>query len=442
MGRQLDADPQSAPIREHDLRVAPSDPEQALVWAAEVLCEHRPRELELATSYRECAGLTKEQLEDLFQDTALALLDRRFENREHLLRAFRSGMKKRALRHHRDERSRRAILTRHATTLNPGPPIDTNDPEQRVLALEERCLIEEFIRELNPAEQGLLRLLAEGVSTRRLARRLGVPADQLYATKISYERKRENYTLLYSTGRLCGYRSHTIARLKERQQTSPELAQRAIAHLQGCPRCRAEHKITPRGLRLAFEQQAAALIPLPITLAHTSWLSRVLACSKALRHPHWKTPLRASEAHARLATMLANTGPGARTAAPLALAALLTTGAIGAEHAFTHTSTPHRHHAAASHAASAAAFTAPEPGLPTQLSATTHQQPARPKKALPPFGPGHAVPVTQPPAKKAATDQHAPGGFAYLGSPPPPARHPEIPARQTHIPGGGGEFSP
>ena len=442
MGRQLDADPQSAPVREHDVRVAPSDPEQALVWAAEVLCEHRPRELGLATSYRECAGLTKEQLEDLFQDTALALLDRRFENREHLLREFRSGIKKRALNHHRNERSRRAILIRHASTLSPDAPIDTNDPEQRVLASEERCVIEEFIRELNPAEQRLLGLLAEGVSTRRLARTLGVPADQLYATKMSYERKRENYTLLYSTGRLCGYRSHTIARLKEREQTSPELAERAIAHLQGCPRCRAEHNITAGRLRLAFEQQAAALIPLPITLAHTSWLSRVFARSKTLQHPHWKTPLRASEAHARLAMMLANTGPGARAAAPLALAALLTAGAIGAEHALTHTGTPHRHHAPTSHAVPAAAFTAPEPGLTTQLAAAIHQQPARPKRALPPFGPGHAVPVTQPPAKKPPTSQHAPGGFAYLGAPSPPARHPEIPARQTHIPGGGGEFSP
>lgn len=442
MGRQLDADPQSAPVREHDLRVSPSDPGRALVWAAEVLCEHRRRELELATSYRECAGLTEEQLEELFQETALALLDRRFENTEHLLRAFRSGIKKRALNHHRDKRSRRATLIRHAPTLNPSSPLDTNDPERRVLALEERCMIEEFIRELNPAERRLLVLLAEGVSTRRLATTLGVSSDQLYTIKISYERKRENYTLLYSTGRLCGYRSHTITRLKERQQTSPELAERAIAHLQGCPRCRAEHKITARGLRLAFEQQAAALIPLPILLAHPGWLSRVLERSKALQRPHWKTPFHASEAHARLAMMLANTGPGARAAAPLALAALLTAGAIGAEHALTHTSTPHPHHTPTSHAAPAAAFTVgPEPGLQTQLAASTHQQPARPKRALPPFGPGHTVPAARPRAKKSATGQHAPGGFAYLGA-PPPAREPEPPARQTHIPGGGGEFSP
>ena len=62
----------------------------------------------------------------------------------------------------------------------------------------------------------------------------------------------------------------------------------------------------------------------------------MLVHTKPFQRPRWKTPLHAGETHARLAMMMANTGPGSRVAAPLAVAALLTAGAIGADHALTH----------------------------------------------------------------------------------------------------------
>jgi RNA polymerase sigma factor (sigma-70 family) len=417
------------------VRVAPSDPEQTLIWAAEILCEHRQRELDLACSYRACAGLTREELEELFQVTALELLDRGYEDELHLLRAFRSGLKYRALNHHRDERGRRAILTRHAISIqsNHSNSVD-EEPERQALAREERYVIEEFVRGLNPAEQRLLWLISEGVSTRRLAKALGVSAEQLYATKVSYERKRETFTQLYSTGRLCGYRSHTIARLKERQQTSPELAERAIAHLKACPRCRAEHQITARRLRAIFEQQAAAALPLPLLLTHTRWFTRIV-------HRAGRLSLHTNYLHTRVANVFANTTPTMRLAAPLA-ATLLAAGAIGVTHTLNYSASHSRHHAAPA--------VVPLRAVPLRsLPATTaYERPVLTGRlrirhstaSAHVFGPGRVVSV-HPSAAPQPEQQRTPGGFAYLGA-TPPVPHTLMPLKQTHIAGGGGEFSP
>ncbi len=413
--------------------------------AAQLLDAWRARKLNTARVQRECRGLTPEQLEEIYQETTLVLLrrDHPWESEEHLRNALHAEIKRRALHLHRDEHRHRTILARHAPTIHAHAQEQATkgDPEHQTLAHEDQQIILEFLAGLTKTEQEVFVLWAEGLRCRRIARELGMSHNEALNTSRATERKRERYALLYTTGRLCGYRATTIQNLKEGKQTSEQLAQSAIAHIQHCKRCRVEHQTTAPRLRQAFQQQAAALLPLPITLAHTNWLSRVLARTKPLQRPHWKTPLHASQAHARLAMMLANTGPGSRLAAPLAVAALLTAGAIGADHALTHPGTPHRPHAALSHAVPAAAPAAPDPTLPPEPAAATREQQRHPMRPVLPFGPGHAVPTAHAPAGK-PTPGRAPGGFVYLGASPPPAPHTPGPTRQTHIPGGGGEFSP
>src|ERR1022692_1940813 len=80
-------------------------------WVVEVLGRWQAVELRIARSFAECRGLSAEQLEDIYQETTLALLSRPYQSEEHLRRALRSGLKQRALNLHRDERRREEILT-------------------------------------------------------------------------------------------------------------------------------------------------------------------------------------------------------------------------------------------------------------------------------------------------------------------------------------------
>jgi RNA polymerase sigma factor (sigma-70 family) len=406
---------------------------------AELLRCWQERELALAKRYRECAGLTPEQVEDLYQDTALVLLGRAFQSEEHLRRALRHGLKFRALRVHRDERSHRRILARHAPGIQALARAKATEeaPEHVALSDEERSLIDEFLAELTPDEQRILWLTAEGVPAKRITRALGLPAPQAEKAKLSYERKRENYVVLYSTGRLCGLRSRVIVRLKAHQETSAQLAERAILHLRGCPHCRAEHQITAQRLRRLFEQQAAALLPIPALALHASWLHGALSRTGRLPHLRLRVPVRPSEMHARLAMILANTGPGTRVAAPLAAIAILATGGIGISHLLTRPATPRDHELISPSAATPAAPLSRM--IPLRATASTPRRVGRGAGAHLPFGPGRIVPAPSSPRKGHALNQREPGGFAYLGVP----AQPNSPARQQlERPGGGGPFSP
>jgi DNA-directed RNA polymerase specialized sigma24 family protein len=412
--------------------------------AAQLLGAWKEQELSTAGRQYECRGLTPEQLEEIYQETTLGLLPREdpWENEEHLRNALRAGIRRRAPHLHRDENRHRTILAAHAPTIHAHAQEQAlkNGPEHQTLAREDQQLIIEFLAGLTQIEQEVFALWAEGLRCRRIAHELEISNNEALNASRAIEQKRERYALLYTTGRLCGYRRATINGLKEGKQTSEQLAQGAIAHIQSCPRCRVEHQTTAKRLRQAFTQQAVALLPLP-TLTHTSWLSRALAHTKRLQRHPGKPPLHASQAHARLAMILANTGTPTRVAGPLAAAALLTAGAIGANHALTHTSTPHHHHPIIAPATATPLPTDPIP--PRQTAAATHRryQPGHAEKPLLPFGPGHVVAIHPHPATERPQEQHTPGGFAYLGVPPPTPRT-ASPEQQTHIPGGGGEFSP
>lgn len=245
-------------------------------WIGQVLGERQERELRMARVYSECRGLGREQLEDIYQETSVALLTRPYQSEEHLLNALRQGIKHRALNVHRDERRRQRILTDNAPGMHAvaeaGADIDA--PELAAIARQDRLIVSEFLTELTPVEQRVFWLLAEGMGYRAIAPPLGLGVNVARNASRAVERKRERFQLLYDTGRLCGYRAATITALQSGHATSDELAERAFAHLEGCAHCRAEHKTNARRLRGRFQGQAAALLPMPAFANHLGWVSR------------------------------------------------------------------------------------------------------------------------------------------------------------------------
>lgn len=106
----------------------------------EVLCRTRAHELRLARGFKECRDMAPEQIEDLYQDTILALLRRPHRNAEHVLCALRIGIKQRANKAHRDERRRLEILRENAAGIERVAQAKQDDdgPERRALISEQR----------------------------------------------------------------------------------------------------------------------------------------------------------------------------------------------------------------------------------------------------------------------------------------------------------------
>jgi RNA polymerase sigma factor (sigma-70 family) len=318
----------------------------------EILGAWRPVELRIARGFPECRGLAGEQLEDLYQETALALLTQPYASEGHLRNALRHGIKHRALNLHRDERRHARILAQSAPSLERAAESHGSQagPEDAALRDEDRLIVGEFLTELDAVEQRVFWLIAEGMRYRAIAAALAIPVNEARNACRSCERKRERFQLLYDTGRLCGYRAATIRTLQNGQLTSEELARRAFAHLEHCARCRAEHNTNAHRLRRTFHGQAQALLPLP-ALLRLGWL----------RHPWLRARPHAQRALARCASaaqggggvrerataVLGAGGVGAKLTAGAITVAVVAGGAIGATHALEHHTGRAHHHTAA-----------------------------------------------------------------------------------------------
>jgi RNA polymerase sigma factor (sigma-70 family) len=303
------------------------------------------RELSIAKgSFRECRGLAREQLEDLYQETTLALLERPYLSEEHLRHALRLGVKNRALNLHRNQRRRREILQDNAPALiaESDSREQHSGPESSSLRREDQLVVAEFLSELTGAEQSVFWLTAEGMRYRAIAPALGIPVNEARKLVRSCERKRERFQLLYNTGRLCGFRSSTITALQSGDCTSAEVARRAFAHIERCPACRAEHKTNARKLMRSFSEQATALLPLPAVLQHR-WATRLALWVRNL--PARLLGLSDS------AQRLSFPGSGS-TLAKVAVAGVVAAGGLGATHALTQR-TPRRDARAPEQASSA-----------------------------------------------------------------------------------------
>jgi RNA polymerase sigma factor (sigma-70 family) len=415
----------------------------------QALGEWQSGELRIARSFAECRGLGHEQLEDLYQETAIVLLGRSLHNEEHLRNALRWGIKHRALHLHRDEKRRGEILAQRAPELQVAAEGREGDqtPELAALLAQDRLVVSEFLAELTELERRVFWLISEGMRYRAMAPILGVGVNEARKASRACERKRARFQLLHDTGRLCGYRSHTIQALLAGEGASEQLAQRAFAHLEGCAHCRAEHKTNARRLRRAFQEQAAALLPIPALAGHMGWLSRLDLRARELhqRLLPFGSPPGTGGMRERAIGMMISGGAAAKIAAGAATVAVLAGGTIGATHALQSNRTHHHQGASRSHSGrSTHERTAIVP--PVLSTATTSVASAA--SGRPPSRQGDSA------HRQSGGGRAEPGGFAFLGVPSGGRRRPTRaraatttrPARtettETEQAGTGGPFSP
>jgi DNA-directed RNA polymerase specialized sigma24 family protein len=415
----------------------------------QILGEWQGRELRVARGFVECRGLSKEQLEDIYQETTLALYSRPYDSEEHLRNALRDGIKKRALRLHRDEHRHGQIRARSAPGLRLMAETreEQTAPEPAVLAKEDRLIALEFKTELDEDEQRVFAWLVEGLQYRAVASVLNIPVNEARNTARSCERKRERFQLLYDTGRLCGYRAQTILALQNGEATSEVLAERAFAHLESCGHCRLEHRTNAKRLRRSFRDQAAALLP-PVFIGHLGWLARLDLRARLLLHRLGidTAPVGQGGVRERAVALLAGGGVGAKVAVGVVTVGVLAGGAV-ATHVLEQSPSPHRHHVARS--AAAAPRAAPATGRllsaapAASLSTNVHHRVQTSRR------PHHSssrrvLASTRRTNSTSAAGQREPGGFAYLGVPTntsPPSASAQAASTSAHQ-SGGGQFSP
>jgi RNA polymerase sigma factor (sigma-70 family) len=424
------------PARSNGICAANPPPSRARVGQA--LGEWQASELRYMLRHPHCRGLSLAQLEDLYQETVLVLLNRRFFNEEHLRNALRYGLSKRALHVHRDERRRTEILVEHAPEAHRIAlrRSEIEGPEQAALAREDSRIVLEFISELTPIERQVYALEAESLRYRAIAPILGVEINAARRASRSVASKRKRFQLLHDTGRLCGYRAPTIRALIAGEATSEELAVAAFAHLDACASCRAEHCTNARRLRLSFQQRAAALLPVPAITGHVGWIARLDLRVRTVTH-RWLPDLSASGGlgvRERVIATATGSGVAAKLAAGAATVAVIAGGTLSSSRPQS------RGHRSGKPQARAAML------APRVAGASTAGQ-------EPPVTSTYPAPATTHSggAREAARPRE-PGGFAFLGVPagnatPPPTRARVASTRpQSHsepLPQkGGGPFSP
>lgn len=163
----------------------------------EVLGSWQPVEVRLAQSFAECRGLSREQVEDLYQETVIALLSRPYASEAHLRNGLRQGIRHRALNVHRDTRRRGQIIAAHAPAMHRVAEAAAlgSSPESMVMRGEDRDLVLGFLEELDGFERQVFELTAEGLRYRAIARRLGVDVNEARRAARSLERKRVLYRM-------------------------------------------------------------------------------------------------------------------------------------------------------------------------------------------------------------------------------------------------------
>jgi RNA polymerase sigma factor (sigma-70 family) len=418
-------------------------------WIGQVLGEWQSQELRVARGFAECRDLSTEQLEDIYQETALALLRRPYVNEEHLRNALRTGLKHRALNLHRDERRRGQILAARAPDLHLMAQADRsqNGPELAALVQQDRSIVSEFLTELTAIEQRVFWLLAEGMQYRAIAPVLGIPTNEARNASRACERKRERFQLLYDTGRLCGFRAGTILALQSGEATSEELAQRAFAHLESCAHCRAEHKTNAKRLRRSFQGQAAALLPVPALVGHLGWLARLAVRVRTSQHRLLPDVIPAGPGgvRERAAALLVGGGIGVKVAVGVVTVAVVAGGAA-ATHVLNDPAAPHRHHVSPNVTRTSQA-TVPPTNLVqaplARLGGTSARRAVHVSGLKRRSSPGHVISSSPRAIENHGSAQREPGGFAYLGVPTgagTPASAPE--QAHTAARSSGGPFSP
>lgn len=417
-------------------------------YVAGLLEQWRSRELRASRRWMECRGLSHEQLEDIYQEVALIVLEREYHDDEHLRYAVRWGIRMRARNMRRDQLRHEEILAGSEPELRLASTArqELEQPERQTLAEQDRLVAWEFLTELNGLEKQALGLVLDGMGYQRIAGKLGIEVNEARRATRAAQRKLERFRVLYSTGRMCRYREATILALQRGEKTSEALAQGAVIHLESCARCRSEHKTSAERLRRRFQDHAAALLPGPMLSAHSRWFVRLGARARIAQHrllidglPYGNGGVRA-----RVGALLTGSGVTAKIATGAASLAVVAGTAVGVTHALHHATTRSPHDLAS--VAVAAERSTGAQLLPASFASLRPHSGAGlaywPKRTRP-AGSGRVVAPPRLQRRDSSNiRQHEPGGFAYLG----------VPVRATqaslarHIASegqsGGGLFSP
>lgn len=394
------------------------------VDAPVLLARWRSRELWIARQFRECGGASLAEVEEIYDATVALLVERgdAYESVEHLRGALHRGIKMRALRLHRDRRVREQALSAAAPVVESAGQEAAwwAQPERALIAREDDVIVGEFIAELTPLERRVFALVADGRSWRAIATALEMPETKARKVTRACERKRARFLSLYSTGRLCGYRSATIGGLLAGRLRGELALDRAVAHLRHCRDCRVRHRTDVDGLRAAFDARVLSVLPLAPGLveARGSLLEQTHAVLLRVGRFFQRGAGSPGGGRERVFEVVAGGGAGAKVAVGLVGVALLAGGAVGVGVG----TRGERDHGVARPAAKALA-----PRVVPSVRVVVRAAP----RAVRPAPHSHRLP--------SPSQQHTPGGFSYLGVPSPPARRASAPIVHQH---GGGPFGP
>ncbi len=293
-------------------------------------------ELRLARRYGECRGLTPEQLEDLYQDTALALLRRSFQTMSTCATRC-AGASSTGRYTSTATASAPADPHEHAPQLTDPATLAsrTSRPEDAAVLDGDRVIVSEFLAELDALERRIFWLTAEGLRYRSIAPILGVDVNEARKAARSCEQKRQRFQILYDSGRLCGYRAQTITAIKTGQQVTAELASAPT------PTCTAVPPAAPaqhqrQAAQSGLQAHAAALAPLPLLSRRLPWLTRLELRTRSLAArtvPHAMQTPGGGVLRERAITLLATGGAAGKLAAGAATIAVIAGGTLGATNA-------------------------------------------------------------------------------------------------------------
>jgi hypothetical protein len=194
-------------------------------------------------------------------------------------------------------------------------------------------------------------------------------------------------------------------------------SRRRLCTMRHCRACQNEHHTDHARLRSIFDARALALLPFPAS-PHT--LAGLFDRLEALLGRAMRAVQRVSMPHGggreRMIEAAAGTGATAKIAASAISIVVLASSTIGATHALGHYHRPQHPHSHAHHRP----IVQPVPSIAPVVSHRTRSN-HRPHSVR---GLGHT--------------ERVPGGFAYLGVPPPPKRSTAPVVKQR----GGGPFGP
>jgi DNA-directed RNA polymerase specialized sigma24 family protein len=306
-----------------------------------LLAQWRTRELWTARQFRACGGASLADVEDIYDETIATLVERddTYESEEHLRAALHRGIKMRAMRLHRDRQLHSRTLEHAAPTIHTAGHEKAwyAEPERALIAREDDLIIGEFVAELTDLERRVFALIADGRSWRAIATALRLAEPDARKLTRACERKRTRFLTLYSTGRLCGYRSQTITALRSGTEHGELALAQALAHPRHCRKCQTQHHTDADTLRAMFDARVLGVLPAPILAAtHTSLLDQLHAALSRISRVSHRPAGPPSGVRERAFEVLAGSGASAKLAAGVISVVLVAAGAVGATHSLTH----------------------------------------------------------------------------------------------------------